>query len=49
MESMDALIFTLDSILDTKRKRHIVGGFLLSAGALFSGLAITVLTIRGDE
>lgn len=48
METMDALIFALDSILDTKRKRHIVGGMLLSASALFGGLAITVLTIRSD-
>lgn len=48
MDSVDALIFALDSILDTQRKRHIVGGMLLSASALFGGLAITVLTIRGD-
>lgn len=48
MESVDELIFALDNILDTKRKRHIVGGILLSASALFGGLAITVLTIRSD-
>lgn len=46
MEQIDALIFALDSLLDTSRKRHIVGGILLSASALFGGLAVTVLTIK---
>lgn len=46
MDFLDAFIFSLDSMLDTKRKRHIVGGILLSASALFGGLAITVLTIK---
>lgn len=42
MEYLDAFIFSLD----TSRKRHIVGGILLSASALFGGLAVTVLTIK---
>lgn len=42
MDFLDAFIFSLDSMLDTKRKRHIVGGILLSASALFGGLAVTV-------
>ncbi len=46
MDFLDAFIFSLDSMLDTKRKRHIVGGILLSASALFGGLAVTVLTIK---
>lgn len=48
MDFLDAFIFSLDSMLDTKRKRHIVGGILLSASALFGGLAVTVFTIKND-
>ena len=46
MEYLDTMILALDSMLDTKRKRHIVGGILLSASALFGGLAATVFTIK---
>ena len=35
--------------LDTKRKRHITGGILLSVSFLFGGLAITVMTIKNEE
>lgn len=48
MDFLDAFIFSLDSMLDTKRKRHIIGGILLSASALFGGLAVTVLTIKNE-
>ena len=48
MDFLDAFIFSLDNILDTKRKRHIVGGILLSASALFGGLAVTVFTIKSE-
>lgn len=39
----------MDYILDTKRKRHITGGILLSASLLFGGLVLTVMTIRNEE
>lgn len=44
-------ISMMDFILDTKRKRHITGGILLSASLLFGGLALTVMTINegGNE
>lgn len=48
MDFMDAFIFSLDNMLDTKRKRHIIGGILLSASALFGGLAVTVFTIKNE-
>lgn len=48
MDFLDAFIFSLDNMLDTKRKRHIIGGILLSASALFGGLAITVFTIKNE-
>lgn len=40
---------TVDAMLDSRRKRHITGGILLSAALLFGGLAITVVTIQTDE
>lgn len=46
MDFLEILVYQLDNMLDTKRKRHIVGGVLLSASALFGGLAITVFTIK---
>lgn len=49
MEGLENLISMLDYVLNTKRKRHITGGILLSISTLFGGLAITVMTIRNDD
>lgn len=49
MDMLDDFINLLDSILDSKRKRHITGGILLSAALLFGGLAVTVVTIKNEE
>jgi hypothetical protein len=49
MDILENIISALDVILDSERKRHITGGILLSASALFSGLAITVMTLKNDE
>ena len=49
MEGFENLIAMLDYALDTKRKRHITGGILLSASLLFGGLALTVITIKNAE
>lgn len=43
------IMYSIDEILDTKRKRHILGGILLSLSTLLGGLAITVMTIKEDE
>jgi hypothetical protein len=49
MDGLDNLIFMLGSVLNTSRKRHIVGGILLSVSALFGGLAVTVMTMTDKE
>ena len=49
MEGIGNLISMLDYVLDTKRKRHITGGILLSVSLLFGGLALTVMTIKNEE
>ena len=48
-QGLENVISVLDYVLDTKRKRHIMGGILLSVSFLFGGLAITVMTIRNEE
>ena len=48
MDILDDFISTVDAMLDSRRKRHITGGILLSAALLFGGLAI-VVTIQTDE
>lgn len=49
MERFDALLSMLDHILNTKKKRHLAGGVLMSASLLFGGLAVTVLTLKEEE
>ncbi len=49
MENFEALVAMLDFTLDSKRKRHIVGGILLSVSLLFGGLALTAMTLRTEE
>lgn len=48
MDGLGNAISVLDYILSSRRKRHIVGGILLSASMLFGGLALTVMTIKDE-
>lgn len=49
MNRFETSLSVLDFALETKRKRHIVGGILLSAALLFGGLAYTVITLAIEE
>ena len=49
MDGFENFISVLDYVLDTKRKRHITGGLLISVSLLFGGLALTVMTIKHEE
>ena len=49
MIGVDNIVEMIDYMLATKRKRHIVGGILLSVSFLFGGLSLTALTIRKEE
>ena len=49
MEIFENIISSIDYILDSRRKRHILGGALISVSALFGGLAATVMTISDEE
>lgn len=39
----------LDQTLNTRRKRHIIGGVLMSISLLFGGLAVTIITVKNEE
>lgn len=49
MNRLENLMASLDYLLSTKRKRHIVGGILMSASLLFGGLAFTVVTLKTEK
>lgn len=49
MNRLASVLAMLDHSLDTKKKRHIAGGILLSISALFGGLAFTVMTLKMEE
>lgn len=49
MEKIKRFVSTIEHVLSTKKKRHIIGGILLSASIFFGGLAITVLTTKIEE
>lgn len=48
MERLEKILTTLDHSLNTKKKRHIAGGVLVSISLLFGGLAVTVLSMKGE-
>lgn len=49
MEGIDNIVAMIDYMLNTQRKRHIVGGILISMSALFGELAVTALTIKQED
>ena len=49
MERLEEILSVLDYALDTRRKRHIAGGVLLSVSLLFGGLAFTVMSLKTEE
>ena len=49
MKGIDNIVAMIDYMLNTQRKRHIVGGILISMSALFGGLAVTALTIKQED
>lgn len=49
MNRLEAVISLLDYSLNTKRKRHLVGGVLMSMSLLFGGLAVTIMTLKSEE
>lgn len=49
LDFLNAIVYSIDMALSTKRKRHIVGGIMLSTSMLFGGLAVTVFTLKSEQ
>lgn len=49
MDRLGELVSMIDNILNTKSKRHIAGGILMSISFLFGGLAVTIFTLKTEE
>ena len=49
MNAIERTISILDYVLNTSKKRHIAGGILLSMSMFFTGLALTVMTIKNEK
>ena len=48
MEKIERFISAVDNMLDTKHKRHIIGGILLSTSLFLGGLAFTAISIKKE-
>ena len=46
---LEEIMMSLEYILNNQRKRHIMGGTLLSASLLFAGLAFTILSLKLEK
>ncbi len=46
MDILENFVSALDYVLDSKRKRHIIGGIMMSMSLMFGGLAVTVFTLK---
>ena len=49
MDRLNYIVAMLEKTLGTKSKRHILGGALVSVSLLFSGLALTVMTLKNED
>ena len=49
MERTKKLLSTIEHLISTKHRRHIIAGVLLSAALFTGGLAAIVLSIKIDE
>lgn len=49
MNRLEGVLASLDYLLGNKRKRHIIGGVLMSTSLLFAGLAFTVISLKVEK
>jgi hypothetical protein len=49
MYQLGEVLSIVDHSLNTKRKRHITGGVLLSISLLFGGLAFTIISMKMED
>lgn len=49
MNSLEAALSIIDYAFSNRKRRHIIGGVLMSVSLLFGGLAITVISLKEDK
>ena len=49
MDRLGEIVSMLDHALNTRAKRHIAGGVLMSVSLLFGGLALTIMTLKMED
>lgn len=49
MDGLESTFLFLDYLTDTQRKRHILGGILMSVSLFFGGLAFTMMTVKEGD
>ena len=49
LDRLERILSMIDHSLNTRKKRHIAGGVLMSVSLLFGGLAFTVMTLKSEE
>lgn len=49
MDRLEEFLSMLEYSLNTRRKRHIAGGVLMSISLLFGGLAVTIITLKTED
>lgn len=49
MDYAKRFVATFEHLVSTKKKRHIVGGILLSTSLFLGGLALTVMSTKVEE
>lgn len=49
MYRFEEILLILDQSLNSKKRRHITGGVLLSISLLFGGMAFTIITIKTED
>lgn len=49
LDKIERVLYMLEESLNTRTKKHIVGGILMSISLLFGGLAITVITLKKED
>ena len=49
MDRLEHIVAMLEKTLETRSKKHIMGGVLISVSLLFGGLAFTVMTLKSED
>lgn len=49
MYRIEYFISVVEVVVNTSKKRHILGGVLISTSLFFGGLAVTIMTIKSEK